>query len=349
MDTTGKWLDTNTFHHAQFADIGDLVRRKKEQGQSISLCIPTLNEAGSIAAVVAPLRVELQERFPLLDEIAVIDSGSTDRTLELAAAAGADVYWAADILPAMGHYCGKGENLWKAVYQLKGDIIVFVDGDVSNIHPRFVTGLVGPLLHRPEISYVKSFYDRPLCHDQADRASGGGRVTEILIRPLFSLYFPELTAIIQPLAGEYAVRRDILERLAFPVGYGVETAHLIDVYTRHGLAIFAQTDLEQRRHRNRTNLELGRMAFAVLQVMGRRLQQRGILLNAMPAAGGLHQFRLQGQQYQQEVHQIVEHERPPMQDVVAYRRKRGLVLQEGVPSSLPANGSCDSTARVGGI
>jgi glucosyl-3-phosphoglycerate synthase len=322
METTGPWLKTNTFHHTQFADVEDLVRRKKALGLSLSLCIPTLNEAATIALVVAQLCVELQEKYPLLDEIAVIDSGSIDRTPELAAAAGADVYQAADILPTMGHYCGKGENLWKAVYQLKGDIIVFLDGDISNLHPGFVTGLVGPLLQHPAIGYVKSFYDRPSCLDSAD-SSGGGRVTEILIRPLFSLYFPGLTALIQPLSGEYAVRREILERLAFPVGYGVETAHLIDVYSTHGLAALAQTDLEQRCHRSRSNRELGRMAFAILQVLTRRLRERGILLDGGKGLEGLHQFRLQGQQYQQEVHRIVEHERPPLREVAAYRQKRG--------------------------
>jgi glucosyl-3-phosphoglycerate synthase len=276
---------------------------------------------------VAQLRAELQEHYPLLDEIAVIDSGSMDQTRTLAAAAGADVYRAADILPDMGHYCGKGENLWKAIYQLKGDIIIFLDGDITNMHPRFVTGLVGPLLHRPELGYVKSFYERPVCRDGIDGALGGGRVTEILIRPFFSLYFPELTAMIQPLSGEYAVRRHILERLAFPVGYGVETAHLIDVHATYGLGVFGQTDLEQRHHRSRTNRELGRMSYAVLQVLGRRLQQRGILLEAPQAHAGLRQFYLEDGQYHQERFEIVEQERPPMREVAAYREKRGLVPQ----------------------
>ena len=342
MDRAVQWLQTNIFHHAQFCDVADLVRRKQELRLTISLCIPTLNEAQTIALVVAPLRAELQDRFPLLDEIAVIDSGSTDRTMELAAAAGAEVYRAADILPHMGHYCGKGENLWKAIYQLKGDIIVFVDGDVSNMHPGFVTGLVGPLLQRAEIGYVKSFYDRALCHDQADRTLGGGRVTEILIRPFFSLYFPELSAFIQPLAGEYAVRREILEQLAFPVGYGVEAAHLLDLHATHGLEVFAQTDLEQRCHQSRTNPELGKTSFAVLQVMARRLQQRGILGTAPPGNGILHQFRRQDRQYHQEVSQIIEHERPPMREVPAYRQKR-----EGRRPSAPAGHANWMTAACG--
>lgn len=323
MDTTGQWLEANTFHHTQFADIDDLMRRKQQQGLTISLCVPTLNEAATIATVVALLRSQLQERFPLLDEIAVIDSGSVDGTLAMAEAAGAAVYRAADILPELGHYCGKGENMWKALYQLKGDIIVFVDGDVSNIHPRFVTGLVGPLLHRQEVGYVKSFYERPLCHDEADCAFGGGRVTEILIRPLFSLYFPELTALIQPLSGEYAVRRELLEQLAFPVGYGVETAHLIDVFALGGLGVFAQTDLEQRRHRSRTTQELGKTSFAILQVIGRRLRERGILLEVPQCSSGLRQFRQQGRQQHQEVSHLVESERPPMQNVSIYQQKWG--------------------------
>lgn len=275
--------------------------------------------------------MELWERFPLLDEIAVVDSGSTDRTRELAAAAGADVYLAANILPEMGHSCGKGENQWKAVYQLKGDLLVFLDGDVSNLHPGFVTGLLGPLLHHPEIGYVKSFYKRPLPGDRADEDEGG-RVTEILIRPMFSLYFPELTAIIQPLSGESAVRRTLLEQLAFPVGYGVETAHLIDISSAFGLEVLAQVDLSQRCHRTRTNRELGRMAFAILQVLNRRLQQRGILPD-LPQPVGLRQFRVQEQQYRQEVYRIVEHERPPMREVASYRQKRGWTRQSAVPDS----------------
>ena len=348
MDTTSRWLETNTFHHAQFADVADLLRRKQGEDLTLSLCIPTLNEARTIAAVVAPLRAELQERVPLLDEIAVIDSGSIDRTRELAAAAGAEVYLAADILQAMGRYCGKGENLWKAVYQLKGDILVFLDGDVTNVHPGFVTGLVGPLLHRPEIGYVKSFYDRPTRPEGIESAFGGGRVTEILIRPLFSLYFPELTTIIQPLAGEYAVRREILKQLAFPVGYGVETAHLIDLYATHGLGVFAQTDLSLRRHRSRTNRELGKAAFAVLQVMGRRLRERGILLAAPQGSGGLRQFHRQGQHHYQEVHEIVEHERPPMSSVAAYQQKWGGVSPgEGPTAENTICGNGYMTARAG--
>ncbi len=290
MDTVDRWLATRTFHHGQFAEVDVLMRQKEKLGLSLSLCIPTLNEAATIGAVVSRLHATLRDQTPLLDEITVIDSDSTDRTLEVAAAAGASVHRATDILPEMGRHRGKGENLWKALYQLKGDILIFLDADITNLHPRFVTGLVGPLLRHPEIGYVKSFYERPSCRQGEECLLGGGRVTEILIRPLFSLYFPELTAFIQPLAGEYAARRTVLESLAFPVGYGVETAHLVDLHVRHGLGIFAQTDMGQRCHRNRSNPELGRMAFAILQVLERRLRAQGLRSGSTEGDGLLRQF-----------------------------------------------------------
>ncbi len=298
------------------------MRQKEKLGLSLSLCIPTLDEAATIGAVVSRLHAALRDQVPLLDEIAVIDSGSTDRTLELAAAAGASVYRAADILPDIVPHRGKGENLWKALYQLKGDILIFIDADITNIHPRFVTGLVGPLLRHPEVGYVKSFYERPHCRHGEECLLGGGRVTEILIRPLFSLYFPELTSFIQPLAGEYAARRSVLEHLSFPVGYGVETAHLVDLHALHGLGIFAQTDMGQRCHRRRSNSELGRMAFAILQVLERRLRAHGHRRGSTEGDGLLRQFGQYNGTYRQETHCIAEPERPPMGEVEAYQRLR---------------------------
>lgn len=318
------WLQSNTFHHGQFWDLLRLIREKERRGLTISLCIPTLNEEKTIGKEVVLFKSELMDRYALLDEIAVIDSGSTDRTLEVAASFGADVYNSADILPTMGFKRGKGENLWKAIYQLRGDIIVYVDADIKNIHPRFVYGLVAPLIYRPEIRYVKAFYDRPLALSDKIRPSGGGRVTEILVRPLFSLFFPELTAIIQPLSGEYAVRREILERLSFPVGYGVETSHLIDVYSDYGLEAFAQTDLDQRIHRHQETQDLGKMAFGIMRAFFKRLKARGIVSDLPELTCNLRQFLAQENRYQQVIHEIYEEERPPMIEVPEYRRKFGL-------------------------
>ncbi len=316
------WIDENTYHHSQFWDLKKLVAKKEKLGLTISLCLPTLNEEKTIGKEVIIFKSELMNRYPLIDEIAVIDSGSEDKTLEVAKNYGADTYLSSDILPDLDPKMGKGENLWKAIYQLKGDIIVYVDADISNIHPRFVYGLVAPLIHREEVKYVKAFYDRPLAFSGGVRASGGGRVTEILVRPLFSLFFPELTTIIQPLSGEYAVRREVLEQIAFPIGYGVETSHLIDVHNKFGLEAFAQTDLDKRVHENKPTQSLGKMSFGILQTFIKRAKALGILEKADHETI-LRQFQVTKDHYQQNKISIVEEERPPMIEIEEYRKKFG--------------------------
>lgn len=317
------WFREHTFHHAQFSDLARLVAEKQRQGLTISLCIPTLNEEKTIAKEILLFKSELMTRFPLLDEIAVIDSGSTDQTLAIAAQYGAATYHSAAILPQYGEKKGKGENLWKAIYQLRGDIIVYVDADIKNVRPHFVYGLVGPLICHPEMKYIKAFYDRPLVSPQGvTRPSGGGRVTEILVRPLFALFFPELCGLIQPLSGEYAVRREVLERIPFPIGYGVETSHLIDVYRQWGMGAFGQTDLDQRVHRNQSTRDLGKMAFAILRTFFSRLRSLGIVPE-MPALGEvLKQFQAVGTSYEEVVWSLSNEERPPMREIPEYRQKR---------------------------
>lgn len=321
MKKIEKWMEQNTYHHSEFWELKKLVEAKEKQGLTISLCLPTLNEEKTIGKEVIIFKSELMERYPLLDEIAVIDSGSEDKTLDIAKNYGADTYLADQILPNIEKKKGKGENLWKAIYQLKGDIIVYVDADISNIHPRFVYGLVAPLIYREEVQYVKAFYDRPLAMSGGIRASGGGRVTEILIRPLFSLFFPELTGIIQPLSGEYAVRREVLEHIHFPIGYGVETSHLIDVYTKYGLDAFAQTDLDQRVHENKATRALGKMAFGILQTFIKRAKALGIIGEMVDYETVLRQAQAMEDSYRQEKIEIIEEERPPMIEIEEYRKK----------------------------
>lgn len=265
------------FHHKTFADVGRLLDLKQAAGQRITVCIPTLNEAGTIGAIIRSIREELVERVPLVDEILVVDSGSVDATREIAAAEGAVVFASAAIAPETGTHPGKGENLWKALHVARGSILCFIDGDIMNFHAGFVPGLVGPLLEDAGIDYVKAYYERPLAFGDATQASGGGRVSEILVRPMISLFYPELADILQPLAGEYAARRELLESLSFPVGYGVEIAHLIDLARDGGLVRIAQVDLEKRIHRNRDDGDLGDAAFAILRVMLRRLERDGKL------------------------------------------------------------------------
>ncbi len=301
----------NRFHHRQFADADALAAMKN--GQRISVCIPTLNERETIGQIVSIIRDELVLKSGLVDEILVIDSSSTDDTCQIGRAAGATVHLAADIAPDQGAQLGKGENLWKALHVSTGDIICYIDGDISSFHPGFITGLIGPLLTDPEIDYVKAFYERPLAYGDESHSTGGGRVSEILIRPLISLFYPELGGILQPLAGEYAARRSTLESLAFPVGYGVEIAHLIDLARDGKLHRVAQTDLVRRIHRNRADDELGSMAFAILRVVLRRLERDGKLTLTHPLPDLYQSWTINSESIQQLSKSIPEPERPPIQ------------------------------------
>lgn len=315
------WLKSNTFHHSDFSDLAALCEAKERAGLTISLCIPTLNEEKTIGKEIVIFKSELMDRFPLIDEFAVIDSGSTDQTGAIVKSYGADFYYSGDILPSEGFKRGKGENLWKAVYQLKSDIICYVDADISNIHPRFVYGLVAPLIHNPGVHYVKAFYERPMAFSSGIRPTGGGRVTEILVRPLFSLFYPELTQLFQPLSGEYAVRREVLEKIPFPIGYGVETSHILDVYLRWGMSAFAQCDLDQRVHRNQDTTALGKMSFGILQSFLTRLKKHGKVSQMAEISNIYRGLQANGVEYEEITNEIIEEERPPMLEIPEYYEK----------------------------
>ncbi len=310
-----------TWHHSRFSDIGRLVELKQRKGLRISLAFPTLNEEATIGKEILIIRTELMDRFPLLDEIVVIDSSSKDQTRKVAERYGAKVFESKDILPAQGTYRGKGENLWKSLYALQGDIIVWVDADIANIAPKFVYGLVGPLLEDDSIGYVKAFYERPIRSSSGISSSGGGRVTEILVRPIFSLFYPELARFIQPLSGEYAGRRDILEQLSFSVGYGVELGHLIDIYHRFGIGTLAQVDLDLRIHRNQTTEALGRMAYGILNTFLDRAKRFGDA-EVLRALGDTHiALKLEDTTHKVVSTEISAIERPPMVEIPAYLEK----------------------------
>jgi len=311
----------NTYHHGEFADPARLVEEKA--GLRISVCVPTYNEEDTIGEVVRVLRESLVEGCGFVDELAVVDSGSVDRTREVAAAAGADVFLASEILPEEGPARGKGENIWKAVAGLKGDILCFVDGDVRNMHPRFVWGTVGPLLREPGLQYVKGYYDRP--HAAAGvgaRPAGGGRVTEALVRPLFALFFPELAGLVQPLAGEYAARREVLERIPMPTGYGVETAHLLDVLAGWGAGAIGQTDLEERLHRHQDTASLGRMSFAILHAFLTRAEAAGMIELKASLPGLYRHFMREDGVCQAVEWTLPDRERQPLISLGGYRAGR---------------------------
>ncbi len=314
-----KWFVQNTFSSTEFADLRRLVEAKERQGLTISVGLPTLNEEATVRRVIRAIRTRLMERFPLVDEIVVIDSGSDDRTRDIAREEGVPVHIHSQILPGTGSYVGKGEALWKSLHVLRGDIVVWIDTDVSNAHPKFAYGIVGPLLMRPDLQFVKAFYQRPLRVGGELQATGGGRVTELTARPILNLFFPELSGMVQPLSGEQGGRRALLEQLPFFTGYGVETGLLIDTLQRTGLGAIAQVDMKQRIHRNQTLLALSKMSFEILQVALRRVGEAhgerlwdeansSIKLITPEPGGKLHL----------EMHDIVATERPPMATVPAY-------------------------------
>ena len=323
------WLKKNTFHHSQFMNVEKLVRLKEKQGLKISLALPTLNEEETIAREITVFRSELMEAHPLIDELAIIDSGSTDRTCELAVRYGADVYKAEDYLKEEGYYTGKGENLWKSLYLLKGDIIIWIDADIKNVHPKFAYGLVGPLLADKSIGYVKAFYERPFIVGNGTQPSSGGRVTELLVRPLLNLFFPDLAAFIQPLSGEYAGRREILEQVPFFIGYGVETCLLIDICKEFGLKAMAQVDLDRRVHRHQRLRALSEMSFNILQAFFRRVEDMDILTLNEEMSRTMRIFKRLRTGYRFDIYEHEVVERPPMITIPAYRHKRQKIENKG--------------------
>lgn len=293
-----------TFHHEDFA-AEPLAERKARDGHRVSVCLPARSEAATVGTIVTSLRTTLLEQVGLIDEILVIDDHSTDRTAEVAADAGARVVAVDDVLPELGPGEGKGEALWKSVAAADGDLIVWCDADITDFGPRFVVGLLGPLLTNPDVEFVKGFYDRPM----GESPHGGGRVTELVARPAISLLFPHLASIVQPLAGEYAGRRSLLERLPFVQGYGVDLGLLVDIADLDGTGVLAQVDLGTRRHRNRTLDELGPQALAVLQTALRRAEKHSLSGPATLVRPDL------------EPVEVSVGERPPLVDVPGYRRR----------------------------
>jgi glycosyltransferase involved in cell wall biosynthesis len=269
-----RWFAGHTYRASQFDDLERLVALKEEQRLTISLALPTLNVVETLPNILCKVKEFLIDRFRLLDEIVVIDSGSVDGTCGAAESKGVPVHAHQEILPQYGRRVGKGEAIWKSLYVTRGDLICWIDTDIYNFSPHFVYGLIGPLLTDPDILYVKGFYRRPLLVDSQVIKSGGGRVTELTARPLLNMFYPELAGLVQPLSGEYCGRRKALEQLSFYSGYGVETGLLIEFLEKFGLDSIAQVDLYERVHRNKPLESLAVMAYAILQVLQSRLELR---------------------------------------------------------------------------
>jgi glucosyl-3-phosphoglycerate synthase len=280
----------------------------------VSVVLPTLDEETTVGRIVERIRRDLVERHPVVDELVVMDSGSTDRSLEVAADAGATVVRREDVLRDLPPRPGKGEVLWRSLAATTGDVVAFVDSDLTDFSSSFVTGLLGPLLTDSTVQFVKATYDRPLQSGEVELPAGGGPVTELVARPLIALHWPELSGFVQPLGGEYAARRTLLESVPFPCGYGVEFGLLVDICRTVGLDAMAQVDLSRRKHRNQDLHKLGRMAIEILQVAEARLGRPPV-----PPVG-LTQFSRSGDGYRIVDTDMTELERPPLADL---RRPRG--------------------------
>jgi len=292
-----------------------LLARKAQLGASVSVVIPARNEERTIAGMVGTLRRALMVEIPLVDELVVMDSDSADATAEVAARSGAVVHRARQVAPDLGTCAGKGEALWKSLLVTRGDLLVFVDADLTEWGPHFVTGLLGPLLARPQVRLVKGFYQRALAGPDGTPSADGGRVTELVARPLLSLWWPELAGVIQPLAGEWAARRDLMESLPIPVGYGVELAVLLDTAARFGLEAVAQVDLGRRGHRHQPCADLAVMAAELLLVAERRRGGRA----AQAGEARLQQFVPAGASLRHRSRPVPVRERPPVRSLAVER------------------------------
>nr|WP_203615857.1 glucosyl-3-phosphoglycerate synthase [Streptomyces sp. SID13726] len=311
MEEVERWLSTRSWSVTD-RPLHQIMAAKQRTGQTVSVVLPALNEEETVGDIVSVIRHDLMCQVPLVDEIVVVDSGSTDGTAKVAAEAGARVVHRDDILPRVPAVPGKGEVLWRSLLVTTGDIVCFIDADLREFSSDFVSGIVGPLLTDPGVDLVKAMYDRPL----GAAAGQGGRVTELMARPLLNMHWPQLAGFVQPLGGEYAARRSLLEQLPFPVGYGVELGMLVDALHLSGLDALAQVDVGVRKHRHQDGQALGRMSAAIYRTAQLRLA-RGHLIRP-----SLTQFERGADGFEPRTYSVDTEERPPMTEIPEYMKKK---------------------------
>ncbi len=322
-----EWFGHRSYKHDEFSDLGELGRRKSEAGLTVSLVLPARNVADTVGEIVAAVRA-LNEKMPggapLVEQIVVVDADSEDGTAEVARRHGAEVYSENELLSHYGGAHGKGDAMWRSLSVVRGDLVMFADADTRDFLPRFVYGTLGPLLAVPGVRFVKGAFRRPFKSYETVEQDGGGRVTELTTKPLFNLFYPELTGFVQPLAGEFAADKELFCSIPFLTGYAVETGIMIDVYKKVGLGAMAQVDLGTRQNRHQPLRDLSRMSYSVLRAVARRLRQDGRLQQVrdphLPDA--LFQFSdflhavatPEGLELQEHVEELVE--RPPLAEAL---------------------------------
>jgi glucosyl-3-phosphoglycerate synthase len=315
LASVARWFARRTTAGSSYSSAA-LAAFKAAQSTRVSVVLPARNEAATVGAIVTELR--RLTHSGLVDQILVIDSGSSDATAAVAERAGAEVVRQADVLRELGDRPGKGEALWKSLAVATGDLIVFIDADLVGFSADYVTGLLGPLLTDPSVVFVKGTYDRPLAVGGTVEPTGGGRVTELVARPLLNQFWPELAGFVQPLGGEYAARREVLERVPFAGGYGVELGLLVDIFELVGLDAMAQVDLGRRQHRHQSDEALATMAGQVMLTAWGRLDRQGRIVESAPPATTLTQFRRDDSGLRWQTSETAVGDRPPLIEVVEY-------------------------------
>lgn len=283
LDNLKKWLESNTYNSLDYSNLEHIYLYKKNK--TISLVIPTLNEESTIGYIIDKIFNELNSTFQILDEVIIIDGGSTDNTLsiinnlknkyELLKIVNEN-----EILTDYKSKKGKGNQLWKGLYYSKGDIVLYCDSDIKNFDIRMIYGLIGPLLIN-NMKFIKGFYERPLIINNQTQNNEGGRVTELCARPILNIYYPELSGFIQPLGGEYGGYREVLENVEYMTGYGVEVSILIEIYQKYGIHIMGQVDLLKREHRHQNTNALSKMSFIIMNAILRKNNQNNINNNIL--------------------------------------------------------------------
>jgi glucosyl-3-phosphoglycerate synthase len=321
-----EWFRHRSYDYRQFSDLGEMGRRKRALGLTVSAVLPCRNVADTVGSIIDEIHA-VNERAagePLIDQILAVDADSTDGTVAVAVSRGADVFSENELLSHYGEAHGKGDAMWRSLSVAHGDLVMYIDADTTDFKPQLVYGVLGPILYVPEVRFVKAAYRRPFKSYETVEVDGGGRVTELTAKPLFNLFYPELSGFVQPLAGEFVAYKEVFCSIPFLTGYAVETGIMIDVFKRVGLGAMAQVDLGTRQNRHQPLRDLSRMSYAVVRAVARRLRQEGRLNQARDPNLPEQLFQFsdyrhavampEGLKLQEYVEELVE--RPPIADAL---------------------------------